>query len=177
MQGLFGKVFHSIHVSCFDPLAFTTVVNIETRERGDEGNENEPIAGREFWPLLKERRWNSRVLEDSLNPSKAWLGCQGRLWIRLGHGRKNPRQPRCLPKMKQIHKYRLHICLIYRCLNADTETWSVNLMREGHDKSGGPYKIREVSCHYAATAATTLVVYPRVFYYSVHCTPEVWPPT
>ena len=130
MQRLFGEVLHSIHVFCFNPLAFTTVVNIEARERGDEGNENEPIARRELRPLLKKRRWKSRVLEDSLNSSKARLRCQGRLWIRLGHGRKNPRQRRCLPKMK-LHEYTLHICFIYSYLNADTGIWSISLMGKG----------------------------------------------
>jgi hypothetical protein len=91
MQRLLGEVFHSVHIFCSDPLAFTPVVHVEARERGDEGKENEPIARREFRPLLKKRRWKSCVLEDSLNSSKSRFRCQRRLWIRLGHGRKNPR--------------------------------------------------------------------------------------
>jgi len=37
MQRLLGEVFHSVHVFCSDPPAFTPVVNIEARERGNEG--------------------------------------------------------------------------------------------------------------------------------------------
>src|SRR5258706_16067574 len=88
IQRLLGQVFHPIRVFCPDPPAFTPVVHIEARERGDEGKENEPIARREFRPLLKNRRWKSCILEDGLNSTKSRFRCQRRLWIRLGHGRK-----------------------------------------------------------------------------------------